>query len=157
MTQSGLARIHELTKVDALIAPDPEYLTGAANLRFPTGGCPNGIPRYSETSEYADAACPVTEPLVVSTVCPTVKLDVCLRCRFGCGEAHTAGMESAVRSVRSCMLKDWAVANDWNDKKECDLIIKGKEYEGPPRTSYTLPTFPLSLPSHLRQHACLFV
>jgi hypothetical protein len=48
--------------------------TGAANLRSPTGACPNGMPRYSETSESFFAGCPLTGPLLVWTVCPTVQL-----------------------------------------------------------------------------------
>jgi hypothetical protein len=52
----------------------PLKAIGAANLRSPTGACPNGIPKYSETSESFVAGCPLTGPLLVLTVCPTVQL-----------------------------------------------------------------------------------
>ena len=49
--------------------------TGAANLRFPIGAWAKGIPKYWETCESLVAACPLTGPLLVCTVCPTVQLD----------------------------------------------------------------------------------
>jgi hypothetical protein len=57
----------------ALKVPELEYGFGAAKRKFPTGGCANGMPKYSETSGCHDAAWPVTLPLVVFTVLPTVQ------------------------------------------------------------------------------------
>jgi hypothetical protein len=45
--------------------------SGAANLRAPTGALAKGMPKYSETSDRLDAACPMISPLVVETGCPT--------------------------------------------------------------------------------------
>jgi hypothetical protein len=65
---------NRLTKELPLSGAVPLKATGAANLRSPTGACPKGIPKYSETSESFVAGCPVTGPLLVFTVCPTVQL-----------------------------------------------------------------------------------
>lgn len=51
----------------------PVNFTGAANLKSPIGACPYRIPKYSETCELFFAACPVTGPLLVCTVCPIVQ------------------------------------------------------------------------------------
>jgi hypothetical protein len=58
-----------------LSAAVPLKATGAANLRSPIGACPKGIPKYSETCESFVAGCPLTGPLLVWTVCPTVQFD----------------------------------------------------------------------------------
>jgi hypothetical protein len=47
-----------------LIASVPSNLTGGANLKSPTGGFANGMPRYSVTAVF-EAGRPVTGPLVV--------------------------------------------------------------------------------------------
>jgi hypothetical protein len=64
------------TYEEALIGASPTYLTGAFHLKSPTGGFAKGIPRYSLTSVLFFAACPVTTPLVVFTICPTAKFCV---------------------------------------------------------------------------------
>lgn len=66
-----------LTKEEPFNAAVPLKATGAANLKSPTGACPKGIPKYSETCEAFEAVCPLTGPLDVWTVCPTVQF-VCL-------------------------------------------------------------------------------
>lgn len=60
-----------------MIAAVPSKATGAANRRSPVGACANGIPRYSETeeAEALRAACPITDPELVCTVCPTVQFE----------------------------------------------------------------------------------
>jgi hypothetical protein len=66
----------ELTNELPLITAVLKYRSGGAHLKSPTGACAYGIPRYSDTVESLAAACPVTEPLYVFTVCPTVQFEV---------------------------------------------------------------------------------
>jgi hypothetical protein len=46
---------------------------GVAKRRFPTGEAANGMPRYSDTCVVFNAAWPLTGPLQVWTVRPTVQ------------------------------------------------------------------------------------
>ena len=73
----------------------PLNATGAAHLRSPTGAWAYGIPRYSETLESFLAACPLTGPLLVLTVCPTVQFEDCR-----CSTRAEADAEHAVTRVR---------------------------------------------------------
>jgi hypothetical protein len=68
--------VKELTNELPLITAVLKYGSGGAHLKSPTGACAYGIPRYSDTVESLAAACPVTEPLYVFTVCPTVQFEV---------------------------------------------------------------------------------
>jgi hypothetical protein len=77
----------KLTKDVPLRDALPVNLTGAANLKSPIGACPYGIPKYSETCESFAAGCPLTGPLLVCTVCPTVQFD-CRSRRPSILEAH---------------------------------------------------------------------
>ena len=77
-----------LTKSVPLSGAVPLNATGAANLRSPTGACPKGIPKYTETSESFVAGCPLTGPLLVVTVCPTVQFAA--RSSRSVAKAHVA-------------------------------------------------------------------
>jgi hypothetical protein len=68
--------VKELTNELPLIMVVLKNGSGGAHLKSPTGACAYGIPRYSDTVESLAAACPVTEPLYVFTVCPIVQLEV---------------------------------------------------------------------------------
>src|ERR1700749_2172556 len=62
---------HDGPNLVAFTAAELVNSLGAAKRRGPTGGCANGMPKYSETSGFHDEACPLPLPLTVSPTWPT--------------------------------------------------------------------------------------
>jgi len=73
-----------------LIGELPEYFCGGAKRRSPTGGTANGIPRYSDTCDAFNAGWPLTGPLSVWTVWPTIQSDCLSSTVFANEKAGTA-------------------------------------------------------------------
>jgi hypothetical protein len=146
ISRSGWSRP---TKTLPLSGAVPLNATGAANLKSPTGACPNGMPRYSETSESFFAGCPLTGPLLVWTVCPTVQL---------AARSSRSVAKTQDAAARANITKD-LMAEILSKHVQQEREEKATEWIGtytctPPRVQCTVP-IPNDFPIGLRRNLSL--